>query len=154
MLMAMSADRILRFLGVLNRPLPNGETWPVILTGWAITQAFLFIQSVQDVATITALVLLATFFVVNIACFTLTVTGAPNFRPLFRYFSWHTCLAGAVLCLVSMFFVQHVYAALVLLAAFVLLVIFHYIAPPTSWGDISQALIFHQVCIECISVFC
>lgn len=59
-----------------------------------------------------------------------------------------TGLAGAVLSLVAMFFISYMYALLVLLAVFVLLVVFHYLASPVGWGDISQALIFHQVRVD------
>jgi hypothetical protein len=45
-------------------------------------------------------------------CLYKQVCGAPNFRPLFRYFSWHTALGGAMLCLSVMFMCDVVYASL------------------------------------------
>jgi hypothetical protein len=110
-LLAMSADRLLKPLAFLPRTLPNGEPALVVLVGWTVVQvrcdsvsvtvltfwrpkAFLFISSPDIISKLAAMVLLATFLVVNLACFTLSVTGAPNWRPLFRMFSWQTCTTG------------------------------------------------------------
>lgn len=71
--------------------------------------------------------------------------GAPNFRPRFTYFTWHTALTGAVLCGVILFLSGPVYASV---SVCVLIGVFGYVhwrAPVKEWGDVTQALIYHQV---------
>ena len=41
--------------------------------------------------------------------------GHPNFRPRFRYFSWHTAMLGAIVCLGLMFYLTWTYTLLALL---------------------------------------
>ena len=116
-------------------------------------------------------------------CVTDTVlrpAGAPNFRPRFRYFTWHTALAGALLCFTILFISGPTYATISIIVrrfrgvpcgrhpirvagirysadpllrlrgsqvVALLWIYVHYTAPVTSWGDVTQALIYHQVCV-------
>lgn len=66
-------------------------------------------------------------------------------RPTFQLFSWHTCLLGIVSCLVMMFVINPVYSSASIVLLLLLLLFLHYRSPTSSWGYISQALIFHQV---------
>lgn len=66
-------------------------------------------------------------------------------RPTFQLFSWHTCLLGILSCLVMMFVINPVYSSGSIVLLLVLLLFLHYRSPTSSWGYISQALIFHQV---------
>jgi len=66
-------------------------------------------------------------------------------RPTFQLFSWHTCLLGILSCLVMMFVINPVYSSGSIVLLLVLLLFLHYRAPTSSWGYVSQALIFHQV---------
>jgi hypothetical protein len=97
----------------------------------------------------------------NLICYPL---GAPNFRPSFRYFNRWTALLGieqrvvlgggisSIFLLAGtlgnigvMFYLSWLYgiiATAILLAVFVYLVIS---APDKDWGEISQAIMFHQV---------
>lgn len=86
-----------------------------------------------------------TFFVMNLACFLLKIGSAPNFRPAFKFFSWHTAFVGSVLSAAAMFFIDETYAAAAICVLIFLFLIIHFLSPPKHWGDVSQNLIYHQV---------
>ena len=81
----------------------------------------------------------------SLACFLLTISSAPNFRPSFHYFNWYTAAFGTIISGVSMFFVDGLYATGCVGLLVVIFLIIHYTTPPKSWGDVSQSLIYHQV---------
>ena len=116
-----------------------------VVFGWLLVQAMLFTGSLDTLANIVTMFFLLSYSVVNLATFVLKVSGAPNFRPLFPYFSWWTGLIGAVLCVGTMFVVDPIYASAAVIIFFATFVAIHFMAPPNTWGDISQALIYHQV---------
>lgn len=66
-------------------------------------------------------------------------------RPTFRYFTWHTCVLGIMGCAIMMFLINAIYASASIAFMLLLLLLIHYLSPTSSWGYISQALIFHQV---------
>uniref|UniRef100_A0ACB8FBT1 Uncharacterized protein n=1 Tax=Sphaerodactylus townsendi TaxID=933632 RepID=A0ACB8FBT1_9SAUR len=66
-------------------------------------------------------------------------------RPTFQYFTWHTCMLGIAGCTVMVFLISPIYASASIAFMIVLLLALHYLSPSSSWGYISQALIFHQV---------
>ena len=67
------------------------------------------------------------------------------FRPTFNFFSWHSCVAGLVGCVIMCFFIDTVTASIAFVICCVLTVSLHLRQFPQTWGSISQALIFHQV---------
>lgn len=70
-------------------------------------------------------------------------------RPTFYFFSWHTSVLGFVGSIVMMFAINPGASGIAIISMLLILIGLHYRAPmPASWGSISQALIFHQVCIE------
>ena len=81
----------------------------------------------------------------NLACFLLKISSAPNFRPSFHFFNWQTAMVGTVVSAVAMFFVDGIYASGCVGVLIVLFLLIHYTSPPKSWGDVSQSLIYHQV---------
>ena len=66
-------------------------------------------------------------------------------RPTFKYFSWHTALLGFIGCLVMCFLINAIYASVAVVICLVMVIILHLRPFDSSWGSISQALIFHQV---------
>ncbi|QLL32684.1 hypothetical protein HG536_0D02060 [Torulaspora globosa] len=115
-----------------------------LLLTWFLTQMCLF-SDVNKIATFITMTFLMTFAVMNLACFFLVISSAPNFRPSFKYFGRYTAISGAFLSTVAMFVVDGISASIVILAMVLLFLFIHYYSPPKPWGDVSQNLIYHQV---------
>ncbi|KKY29047.1 putative cation chloride cotransporter [Phaeomoniella chlamydospora] len=117
--------------------------YAIILT-FAISQVTILFD-LNRLASLVAMTYLMTFLATNLACFLLTVASAPNFRPSFRYFNRWTAAVGTLVSGASMFFIDGLYAGGCICILVVLFALIHFTAVPRSWGDVSQALIFHQV---------
>lgn len=136
---AIAKDSILPGLSIFHkRPMIS------LLFTWFLTQMCLF-SDVNKIATFITMTFLMTFTVMNLACFFLVISSAPNFRPSFKYFDRYTAITGAFISTVAMFVVDGVSASMVILAMVILFLMIHYYSPPKPWGDVSQNLIYHQV---------
>lgn len=112
---------------------------------WCMVQVLILVPNLNILAPFLSLLYLLSFCITNLACFVSEVTGLPNFRPTFKYFHWGTALAGTLLSLGVMFFIDEVNAGISLCVLLVLWIFIHFRSPSVRWGDVSQALIFHQV---------
>eukprot|EP00095_Tigriopus_kingsejongensis_P007902 snap_masked-scaffold132_size323655-processed-gene-1.0 protein:Tk07902 transcript:snap_masked-scaffold132_size323655-processed-gene-1.0-mRNA-1 annotation:"solute carrier family 12 member 9" len=118
-----------------------------IMVTWFLVELFLLMGSLNNIAQLTSVLFLMSYAAVNLACLGLDLASAPNFRPSFKYFSWHTCLVGLLGTAVMMFFVSPLFSAVALLLCLSLVFALNFISPirKPNWGSISQALLFHQV---------
>ncbi|XP_076149314.1 solute carrier family 12 member 9-like [Alosa pseudoharengus] len=145
-LFALSRDNL--FGGVLapaSQTSKRGNPWVSVLISWSLVQVVLLLGKLNTIASIVTIFFLLVYAAVDLACLALEWASAPNFRPTFRYFTWHTCALGIVGCLVMMFLINAIYASVSIVFMLVLLLLIHYLCPTSSWGYVSQALIFHQV---------
>eukprot|EP00064_Thunnus_orientalis_P002122 superscaffoldBa00000147_g2129 len=123
----------------------SGNPWVAVLYTWGLAQCVVFAGQLNAIASLVTVFYLLAYAAVDLACLALEWASAPNFRPTFQLFSWHTCLLGILSCLVMMFVINPVYSSGSIVLLLVLLLFLHYRSPTSSWGYISQALIFHQV---------
>nr|XP_020442530.1 solute carrier family 12 member 9-like [Monopterus albus] len=123
----------------------SGNPWVSVLISWFLVQLVLFSGKLNTIASIVTIFFLLVYAAVDLACLALEWASAPNFRPTFRYFTWHTCVLGIVGCVIMMFLINAIYASASIAFMLLLLLLIHYLSPTSSWGYISQALIFHQV---------
>ncbi|XP_077378122.1 solute carrier family 12 member 9-like isoform X1 [Festucalex cinctus] len=145
-LYALSKDDL--FGGVLalaRKTSRSGNPWASVLASWLLVQMVLFAGKLNTIAGIVTIFFLLVYANVNLACLALEWASAPNFRPSFRCFTWHTCTLGILGCLVMMFLINAIYAFASIAFMLLLLMLIHYLGPISNWGYISQALIFHQV---------
>nr|XP_054596233.1 solute carrier family 12 member 9 isoform X1 [Nothobranchius furzeri] len=145
-LYALSKDNLLGgALTLAKRTSQSGNPWVSVLISWLLVQVVLFAGKLNTIAGIVTIFFLLVYAAVNLACLALEWASAPNFRPSFRCFTWHTCTLGFLGCLVMMFLISSVYAFASMAFMLILLMLIHYLGPISNWGYISQALIFHQV---------
>uniref|UniRef100_A0A8C0G643 Solute carrier family 12 member 9 n=1 Tax=Chelonoidis abingdonii TaxID=106734 RepID=A0A8C0G643_CHEAB len=114
----------------------GGNPWVAVLYTWALVQLVLFAGKLNTIAGIVTSLLPV--------CNPLS-SPLPSPSPTFQLFSWHTCLLGIASCLLMMFLISPAGASGSLVLMLALLGFIHLRAPASSWGYISQALIFHQV---------
>uniref|UniRef100_A0A8C4N283 Solute carrier family 12 member 9 n=1 Tax=Eptatretus burgeri TaxID=7764 RepID=A0A8C4N283_EPTBU len=145
-LYALACDRIFgHMLSPLTVTSRSGNPWVAVLFTWFLVQCVTFSGKLNSIAGIVTTCFLLTYASVNLACLAMEWASAPNFRPTFRLFSWHTCLGGLLGSLAMMFLVNPFIALVSLVALSILTVFLHYQTPDMGWGFISQALIYHQV---------
>ncbi|KAL5255701.1 hypothetical protein ACHWQZ_G011058 [Mnemiopsis leidyi] len=144
---ALALDDILGSLLVIVKKgrSRRGNPWVAVVVSWAFLQALLFVGSLNLIAPFVATFSLLTYATVNMACLALDLAGAPNFRPTFVYFNKYTSLVGFVSSIVMAFVVNPVYASTSFGISVMLFIFIMFRTPGSSWGYISQALIFHQV---------
>ncbi|KAG7464620.1 hypothetical protein MATL_G00167360 [Megalops atlanticus] len=123
----------------------SGNPWVSVLYTWALVQCVVFAGQLNSITSLVTVFYLLAYAAVDLACLALEWASAPNFRPTFQFFSWHSCLLGILGCVVMMFVINPVYSSASIALLLLLLLFIHYRAPTSSWGYISQALIFHQV---------
>ncbi|XP_014018730.2 solute carrier family 12 member 9 [Salmo salar] len=132
-------------LSLAKKTSHNGNPWVSVLLSWFLVQLVLFTGKLNTIASIVTIFFLLVYAAVDLACLALEWASAPNFRPTFRYFTWHTCVLGIVGCAIMMCLINAIYASASIAFMLLLLLLIHYLSPTSSWGYISQALIFHQV---------
>ncbi|XP_068173303.1 zgc:153039 [Antennarius striatus] len=145
-LYALARDDLFgKVLGPAKRTSHSGNPWVSVIMTWFLVQLVLFSGKLNTIASIVTIFFLLVYAAVDVACLALEWASAPNFRPTFRYFTWHTCALGIVGCAIMMFLINAIYASASIAFMLLLLLLIHYLSPTSSWGYISQALIFHQV---------
>ncbi|CAF0998163.1 unnamed protein product [Adineta steineri] len=124
----------------------HGNPWAAVIFTFVLVQLTLLIGSMNKIAPIVTIFFLLAYFAVNLSCLALDLASAPNFRPTFKYFSWHTALIGAVGSIIMCFIVSAAFASIAIGVLIGFICMLHLRDfPRASWGSISQALIFHQV---------
>jgi solute carrier family 12 (potassium/chloride transporters), member 9 len=145
-LQAIARDDLFPLLSTMAQGSQHGDEpqHAVIFTG-LLTQVFIFLGDLDLIAPICTSFFCLAYAGVNLTCFLLQVTGVPNFRPTFRYHSWHLSLLGVVLNIGVMIYLNALYAVVSLLVLTALFFYLYMTVSPKHWGDISQALMYHQV---------
>lgn len=126
----------------------KGNPVAAVVTSWVLVEFILLIGSLNAIAQVNSVLFMLSYLATNLACLGIELTGAPNFRPLFTYFTWHTCLFGLIGTLFMMFVINPIYAFSSIILCLILIIALHLFSPAsqgTQWGSISQALMFHQV---------
>lgn len=146
---AISKDRVYgSFLDFVAHGTYKNNPVVAVMLSWILVEGTLLIGSLNLIAQINSVLFLLSYMATNLACLCIELTGAPNFRPTFKYFTWHTCTIGLIGTLIMMFVINFIYASLSIIMCLILIICLHIFSPVSQKldsGSISQALMFHQV---------
>lgn len=146
---ALAKDKVYgRILNLVTYGTWKGNPVAAVFISWAMVECILIIGSLNIIAQINSVLFMLSYMATNLACLGIELTGAPNFRPSFKFFSWHTCFFGLIGTLIMMFVINPIYASLSIIMCLVLVIGLHIFSSTSQghqWGSISQALMFHQV---------
>lgn len=122
----------------------SGEPRVCFLLSWFLGQLVCLFGEVNLAATFVTIFFFATYAALNFACAVLIVSGAPNFRPDFKYYNWVVSLCGVVLCLCIGFFVDVLIASISIMLAVSAFVAFTISSAggARNFASISQALVY------------
>lgn len=151
------AARVLQALGKDDLPpgmglsffakgsLHGNEPQRAVLFTWLIAQLAAFVGDLDAISPVIAAFFLFSYATVNLTTFLLDISGTPNFRPQFKYFSRSQSFSGFILCLAICFYLNVWYACISCFIMFGLSVYIAYSAPNKSWGDVSKSIMYHQI---------
>ena len=146
---ALAKDQVFGwFFNYIIRGTYNNNPIAAVITSWVLVEAILLIGSLNTIAQINSVLFMLSYMATNLACLGIEITGAINFRPTFKYFTWHTAFLGLMGTLIMMFVINAIYASLSVILCLILVIALHLFSPASQgaqWGSISQALMFHQV---------
>ncbi|ETV96376.1 hypothetical protein, variant [Aphanomyces invadans] len=145
-LQAIARDNLFYGLGFLGQGSAQGDE-PQYAVGFTavLSLVFIFIGDLDVLAPICTSFFCVAYAAVNFTSLVLQVTGVPNFRPTFGYSCWPLSLLGVAVNLCVMVYLNAMYAAVTFLVVTALFVYLSLAGPETSWGNVSQALMYHQV---------
>jgi len=145
-LQAIARDQLFPYTKIFGYGSKKGdEPRTAVVFTWLIAQALVFVGGLDTIAPISTAFFCLSYATVNFSCFLLAISGTPNFRPSFKYYSWPVCLIGTLSNLAVMFYVDWRFG---LVASIVEMAIFGFLLwrePQNDWGDVTQSIMFHQV---------
>uniref|UniRef100_U5ENZ6 Solute carrier family 12 member 9 n=1 Tax=Corethrella appendiculata TaxID=1370023 RepID=U5ENZ6_9DIPT len=146
---ALSKDAVFgKFLNFVIRGTYKGNPIAAVVISWVLVELILLIGSLNTIAQINSVLFMLAYLATNLACLGIEIAGAPNFRPTYKYFTWHTAFIGLLGTLIMMFVINPIYASSSIILCLLLVIALHLFSPASQgvqWGSISQALMFHQV---------
>lgn len=145
-LQALATDKLFPGINWLGKGSEkSNEPRRAVIMTWFIAQLGMFIGNLDVVAPIISSFFCLSYAITNFSACLLKASGTPNFRPTFKYFNAYVALIGGLLNIGIMFWLNMVYAFISLFFLLAIYIYLWYNAPSVEWGDVSQALIFHQI---------
>ena len=145
-LQAFAKDRVFQNLRpfAVGSGEANEPRRATVLTFVISQAAILLVADLNTIAPLITMFFMLTYGLLNLATFYEAITKNPSYRPRFRYSHWLTSLAGAIGCLLVMFLINWMWAAV---AIFGMACVYLYISQKeveTRWGDLHRGLLFER----------
>ncbi len=139
-LMALSRDEIFPFLKPFSKGYgPNDEPIPGYFVTLCIVVFAIAIGDLNSVSPYITQFFLASYALVNYACFAQAFSRSPGWRPTFKYFNMWVAAAGALMCFASMVMIDLISAGITIVICFALYKYVDVKRPCVNWGAAGEA---------------
>lgn len=138
-LMALAQDRLVPFPRTLAARSSGGEPRTALVVTVLLVEASLLLGNLDSIAALLTMFFLITYGTINTAVFIEKATGIPSFRPSFNI-PLVIPLVGSLWCGIIMFLINPVFAAIAIVAIFIIYAIQIKRDLRTPWGDVRSAL--------------
>ncbi|VDP03542.1 unnamed protein product [Soboliphyme baturini] len=144
---AVAKDKIFPYLEVLTSvPSGKGKNHPkkALFLTFCIAALIIAIGEINSIAPIITNFYMASYALINYACFDASFAQSPGFRPAFRHYNKWISLLGALICIVLMFYIN--WWAALMTTTFILLMYVYLVRrkPDVNWGTSSQANMYRS----------
>lgn len=127
---ALAKDQVFgSFLNFIVRGTWNNNPVAAVIASWALVELILLIGSLNTIAQINSVLFMLSYLATNLACLGIEITGAINFRPTFKYFTWHTAFIGLIGTLIMMVVINPIYSSLSVILCLILIIALHLFSP-------------------------
>lgn len=109
-----------------------------------IAFGFVAIGEINIVAPLITSFFMASYGLVNLACFATEYSESPGFRPSFKLYNKWLSLLGAVLCIAIMFMMDPITALVTLGVVALLYKYIQYHSPTVNWGTATDAMTYRD----------
>ncbi|KAF3920696.1 hypothetical protein ABW21_db0209388 [Orbilia brochopaga] len=106
LLQALARDNIIPHFSLFGQGTASNDEPIVAIVFTFLVAQLTLLANINQIASVVTMTYLLTFLAINLACFLLKISAAPNFRPSFSYFRWWTAFIGTVISVATMFFVD------------------------------------------------
>uniref|UniRef100_A0A915JBP4 Solute carrier family 12 member 1 n=1 Tax=Romanomermis culicivorax TaxID=13658 RepID=A0A915JBP4_ROMCU len=117
----------------------SDEPRPGYFLSFFIACSLICIGDLNAIAPIISNFFLASYALINYACFDASFANSPGWRPAFKYYNMWLSLFGAVVCMSVMFLISWQTALLTYAIIFTLYIYLLRRKPDVNWGSSSQA---------------
>lgn len=135
---AVACDKLIPALEIFATY--EGEPRKAYVFAFVIASICILIGDLNVIAPLISMFFMMTYAMINFACFELSQTKSPGWRPAFTYYTWYTALFGCICCIVCMFLTDEVSAILSALIGFGLYKYISYRNPQVNWGSAIEAV--------------
>jgi len=137
-LCALAQDNLIPILepfGKTRKGDPFNGTVLLTILSWCFVMA----GDLNAIAIFITMFFMICYGTINFACFMLSLSHSPGWRPGFRYYNKYTALAGGLLCVTIMVFLDAFVTIITSLIAYAIFQYIQYRKPEVKWGSAFQA---------------
>mmetsp|Transcript_9502 Transcript_9502/g.12500 ORF Transcript_9502/g.12500 Transcript_9502/m.12500 type:complete len:920 (-) Transcript_9502:219-2978(-) len=139
-LMSVARDDIFPFLRFFKLGVgKNDEPLRGYALTFAIAVAAIMGGDLNSVSPLITNFFLASYAMVNYACFASSMVKSPSWRPTYTAYNPYGALVGAVLCFIVMLMVDWIAAAITVVLCLLLYKYVDWVKPDVNWGSAGQA---------------
>ena len=135
LLNAIATDGTVPVIAGLAKLSSKGEPHRALFVTMAVCAAACMIGSLDMVAPLLSICFLTCYAFLNLSTFMLAITRAPSWRPTWRYFSWHTAIAGFLACSVMAFLIRWYFTLVAILLVALLTAYIEMKGVTVDWGS-------------------